>query len=200
MTRLATLLIGSALTSLIASQAFAADAAPAAAPAAPPVAAAAVAPKEDPAAAVKIGYLDMARVAAESAEGKAATETLKKKSEQLRGKMDSRQKQLEKQKAAIEAKLSTMTPKERSTKGAEFQKKVEEYQKFVRNSELEMSQLQDKLTNEVGGVIKKAAAEYAKANGYILVAEEKGVLFLDERVKPKDLTEEVVAHLAKQKK
>jgi len=202
MTRFATLLIGSALTSLVASYAFAAEAAPAAAPAATPAAATApatpaLAQEEVQASAVKIGYVDMAKVAAESAEGKAATDALKTKSEKLRAKIEARQKQIEKQKAAIEAKLPTMTQKERVAKGNEFQKKVEEYQKLVRASELEINELQDKLTNELGGVIKKAAADYAKANGYLLMLEEKGVLYLDESVKPKDLTEEVVAYLTK---
>lgn len=202
MTRFATLLIGSALTSLVASYAFAAEAAPASAPASTTAAATApatpaLAKEEAKASAVKIGYVDMAKVAAESAEGKAATDALKTKSEKLRAKIEARQKQLEKQKAAIEAKLPTMTQKERVAKGNEFQKKVEEYQKMLRASELEVNELQDKLTNEVGGVIKKAAADYAKANGYLLMLEEKGVLFLDESVKPKDLTEEVVAYMAK---
>lgn len=215
MTRFAALLIGSALTSFVASYAFAADAAPtfaeatvgkptsaeakpaasSAAVSAPTVAAAA---KDDAkAAAVKIGYVDMAKVAAESAEGKAASNSLKTKSEKLRAKIEARQKQIEKQKAAIEAKLPTMTQKERVAKGTEFQKKLEEYQKLVRSSELEINGLQDKLTNEVGGVIKKAAADYAKANGYVVIIEEKGVLYLDENAKPKDVTDEVVASMAK---
>ncbi|GFO65686.1 OmpH family outer membrane protein [Geomonas paludis] len=205
MNRFVALLIGSALTSLVAANGFAAEAAPAATLAAPP--AAAVAPatptapvKDADASAVKIAYIDMAKVAAESPEGKAAGESLKKKSEQLRSKLDAKTKQLEKQKAAIEAKLPTMTQKERAAKAAEFQKKVEEYQKLARNSELEVTQLQDKLTNEIGGVIKKAAGEYAKAHGYLLVVEEKGVLFADEKVKSKDISEEVAAELSKKGK
>ncbi|MBU5637558.1 OmpH family outer membrane protein [Geomonas sp. Red69] len=207
MNRFVSLLIGTALTSLIAANGFAAEAAPAAAHAAAPAVApaAAVAPvvpakDEASVAAVKIAFIDMGKVASESPEGKAASESLKKKSELLRSKLDARTKQLEKQKAAIEAKLPTMTQKERAAKAAEFQKKVEEFQKLARASELEVNKLQDKLTNEVGGVIKKAAGDYAKANGYLLVVEEKGVLFADERVKPKDISEEVAAELSKKGK
>ncbi|WP_224982336.1 OmpH family outer membrane protein [Geomonas agri] len=213
MIRFVTLLIGSALTSLIAANGFAAETAPAAVPATAPVAVAApvaaavpvavapVAPAKDAdASVVKIAYIDMAKVAVESPEGKAAGESLKKKSEHLRSKLDAKTKQLEKQKAAIEAKLPTMTQKERAAKAAEFQKKVEEYQKQARASEIEVSKLQEKLTNEVGGVIKKAASDYAKAHGYLLVVEEKGVLFADEKVKPKDISEEVAAELSKKGK
>lgn len=206
MNRFATLLIGSALSSLVAAYGFAAESAPEAAkPAATPAAPAAVAPAAPAAsvdaalAAIKIGFVDMSKIAAESADGKAATNALKAKSEKLRKKIEAQQKQLEKQKEAIQAKLPTMTPKERAAKGKEFEKKVDEYQKMVRASELEVTKLQDRLTKEVGGVMKKAASDYAKANGYLLVAEEKAVLFLDDKVKPTDLTDEVIAFMAKSK-
>lgn len=208
MTRFATLLIGSALTSLVASYGFAAEAAPEAAkpaataqPAAAPAAVPTAAPAVTPAApVVKIGFVDMSKVAAGSAEGKAAADKLKARSEKLRDKIEARQKQIEKQKAAIEAKLPTMTPKERTAKGNEFQKKVEDYQKLVRSSELEINQMQDKLTNELSGVIKKAASDYAKANGYTILVEEKGVLFVSESVAPEDLTDKIIEQMGKKAK
>lgn len=202
MNRFATLLIGSALSSLVAAYGFAAESAPEAtkptAPAAPATAAS-VTTTDATTAAVKIGFVDMSKIAAESAEGKAATQTLKTKSEKLRAKIESRQKQLEKQKEAIQAKFPSMTPKERAAKAKEFEKKVDEYQKMVRASELEVTKLQDRLTKEVGGVVKKATADFAKENGYLLIAEEKGVLFLDEKAQGKDLTDDIVAFMAKSK-
>lgn len=214
MNRFATLLLGSALTALIANYGFAADAAPEAskpaatsqpAPAAAtaPAATATPAPAEpqsQPAASlkdIKVGYINMAKVAADSAGGKAAAATLKAKSEKLRTKIEAKQKQIEKQKAAIEAKLETMTPKERAAKGSEFQKKMEDYQKLVRSSEAEMQELQDKLTGELFKSIKKAAAEYAKANGYIALVEEKGAFYLADSINSKDLTEEITELLNK---
>lgn len=204
MNRFATLIIGSALSSLVAAYGFAAESAPettkpTAAPAAASTPAAPAASADATLASIKIGFIDMSKVAEESAEGKAATDALKAKSEKLRKKIEAQQKQLEKQKEAIQAKLPSMTPKERAAKGKEFEKKVDEYQKMVRASELEVTKLQDRLTKEVGGVIKKAASDFAKANGYLLIAEEKAVLFLDDKVKPKDLTEELIAFMAKSK-
>lgn len=220
MNRFAALLIGSALTSLIASHGFAADAQPAAAAPAPPAsaetaattapvtpAAPAVQPtaaKDDKAAQapsagkeVKIGFVTLSKVAAETAEGKAATGKLSVRSNKLREKIEAKQKQLEKQKAAIETKLPTMTPKERQTKGTEFQKKVEDLQKLIRASELEMSEMQDKLTGQVYAQIKEAAAAYGKANGYAVVVEGKAVLYLAEELKPKDLTAEIIQFMDK---
>lgn len=203
MNRFATLIIGSALSTLVAAHGFAAESAPEAAkPATAPAAVAPAAPAasvDAALAAIKIGFVDMSKIATESAEGKAATDALKAKSEKLRKKIESAQKQLEKQKAAIQAKLPTMTPKERAAKGKEFENKVDEYQKMVRASELEVTKLQDRLTKEVGGVVKKAASDFAKANGYLLIAEEKAVLFLDDKIKAKDLTDEVIAFMTKSK-
>lgn len=213
MNRFAALLIGSALTSLIASQGFAADAQPetaqpapaaAAAPAETAATTAPATPAAQPSAVtpsagkeVKIGFITLSKVAAETAVGKAATGKLSVRSNKLREKIEAKQKQLEKHKAAIESKLPTMTPKERQTKGNEFQKKVEDLQKMIRASELEMSEMQDKLTGEVYAQIKEAAAAYGKANGYAIVVEEKAVLYLAEELKPKDLTAEIIQDMDK---
>ena len=218
MTRFATILIGSALTSLIASYGFAADPQPetsqpvASSPSSPATAgdaapAAAASPATEAAAPVaasdkevKIGYISLNKVASATAEGKAASAKLTQKSVQLRKKLDAKQKQLEKEKISIEARFPTMTPKERAAKGKEFQKKMEAFQKLVRASELEVVELQDKLTGEVYIAIKNAAVEYAKANGYTVLVEEKSVLFVVDSLTPKDLTDEVIELLNKRKK
>lgn len=221
MNRFAALLIGSALTSLIASHGFAADAQPEAARPADAAAAPAPATSAEPAAVpaptpaaqqpaakdekaaqaasagkeVKIGFISMSKVAAETKEGKAATSQLSARSGKLREKIEAKQKQLEKHKAAIESKLPTMPPKERQVKASEFQKKVEDLQKMIRASELEMSKMQDKLTAEIYAKIKEAATAYAKANGFAVVAEEKGVLYVTEELKPKDLSDEIIKYM-----
>ena len=218
MTRFATILIGSALTSLIAGYGFAAEPQPetsqpvasspsSPAPAAVTATAAAAAPATEAAAPVaasdkevKIGYISLNKVASATAEGKAASAKLTEKSVQLRKKLDAKQKQLEKEKISIEARLPSMTPKERAAKGQEFQKKMEAFQKLVRASELEVVELQDKLTGEVYVSIRNAAVEYAKANGYTLLVEEKAVLFAVDSITPKDLTDELIELLNKKKK
>ncbi|HBA86609.1 MAG TPA: porin [Geobacter sp.] len=218
MTRFAKLLIGSALTVLLAGNGFAADATPEASkPAAPaatapapstaapaqPAAAPAPATAAQPAAAmapeVKLGYVTASRIATESAEGKASAATLKAKSEKLKAKIEARQKALEKLKSAAEAKLPTMSPTERAAKGKELQKKFEDWQKLVRSSETEMQELQDKLMTELYQKIKKASADYAMANGYTALIEEKAVLYIVDTIRPKDVTDDIV-ELLNQKK
>ena len=209
MNKLATLLIGSALTTLMVTQAFAADTAPASTASKPATTTPAAAPAASPTAAgtppaavasakeqtVKIGSIDMAKIAAESTGGKAAEATLKAKSAKLRAKIEAKQKQLEKQKEAIESKLEGMSAKERAAKGKEFQKKMEEYQKLVRASEEEMQQLQEKLTSDLYKVIKSTATAYAKSHDIVAVVEQKAILYVTDKIDTKDLTEEIASAL-----
>jgi len=137
----------------------------------------------------------MLLIASETDSGKAATAALKAKSGKLGAKIEAKQKQIEKQKAAIEAKLESLSPKERAAKGKDFQKKMEEYQKLVRSSDLEMAELQEKLTSDLFKAIKKAATTYGKSHGYAAVLAKKEILYLADIPEPKDLTEEISAIL-----
>ena len=91
MNRYLTLVIGLTLTALSANPAFAESTEPAPAT-----------PVSEPAASkqqtVKIGYIDMAKIAAGSKDGKAAAASLKAKSGKLRTRIEAKQKQIEKEK------------------------------------------------------------------------------------------------------
>ena len=225
MKKFAALILGSALTALIAGTVLAASGAPVESRDAKPTAGAASAPATAagsatalpavpapaaaaPAAAVapdtttgakeqtvKIGYVDMSQIASDTESGKAATASLKERSLKLSAKITAKQKQIEKQKAAIEAKIESLSPKERAAKAKEFQKKMDEYQKLVRSSDQEMQQMQEKLTSDLYQAIKKAATAYGKSHGYAAVLDKKALLYLADSPEPKDLTEEIIALL-----
>jgi outer membrane protein len=225
MKKFVTLILGSALTALIACPALAdstapvepksaaagataaATSAPTAVPAAPagaPATAAKPAPAApapttiaapEPTAPTRIGYVDMAQIASDTDSGKAASTALKAKSLKLSAKIEARQKQLEKQKAALDAKMESLSAKERAAKVKEFQKKVEEYQKMVRASDLEMQEMQEKLTSDIYKAIKKAATTYGKSHGYAAVLAKKDILYLADTPEPKDLTDDIAALL-----
>jgi outer membrane protein len=144
--------------------------------------------KEQP---FKIGYVNVSQLGLESNRGKEAAAALKEKSTKLRSKIEAKQKQLEKQKTAIQSKIATMSPKEREAKSKEFQKKVEEYQKLVRSSDLEMEEMQEKLTGDVFKAIKIAATAYGKSHGYAAVLDKKAVLYMADSLEPRDLTDEI---------
>lgn len=141
---------------------------------------------------VKIGYVEMGRIAAESAPGKSALAQMKERTEKLRVQITNKQKQLEKMKKSLETKLDSLSPQQREAKAKEFQKKIEEYQKFVQNAEKEMRAKEENLTGKLIKSIEKAAAEYGKANDYAAVVPKKDLLFIGDSVEVKDLTEEIM--------
>lgn len=202
---LATLLPAILAAALAAGPARAADpvATPAtasapAAPATPAAAPAAVVPvKAAPpvAPAVVIGYVDMAKIGADSKPGKAAMRQMKEKTEKYRAQITGREKKLEKLKEEIKAQLPSLSPKERQAKARDFQKKIEEYQKFVQKAEKEMREREQELTAGILKSVEKIAQGYGKANGLAVIIPKQQLLFLGDGVELKDVTEAVLKQL-----
>ncbi len=141
---------------------------------------------------VKIGYVDMARVASDSAPGKAALKEVKSRTERYRSRITAKEKQLEKQKKTIESRISAMSPKEREAKAKEFQKRVDEYRKLVTKAEKDVRERQEKLLADLYKSIEESAADYGKANGLAAVVIKKDLLYSSESVEAKDLTDEII--------
>lgn len=148
-----------------------------------------------PAAPVKIGYVDMTKVA-EYAPGKAALAGFKEQAKQYRSRIGARQKQLEKQKAAIEAKMESLSPQQRAAKAKEFQKKVEEFQKFVEGAEKEMRGKEAALSEKLFRAVEQAAGEYGKANGFAVIVIKKELLYVGSAVDAQDVTDEVMKQVS----
>lgn len=175
----------------------AADAAATATPAPKAPAAGPLGPRREKS--FKVGIVDLARIASESKDGKAASASLKARSAKLKSKIEARQKQLEKEKNAIQAQLPMMSPQAREAKAKEFQKKLEDFQKLLRSSDEELQREEAKLTAEVYKDIKKSADSYGKANGFAAIVERKGLLFMEAGVNQTDLTDEITAAMNKKK-
>lgn len=144
---------------------------------------------------VKIGYVDIAKIASDSTPGKAANAKMKEKTEKYRSQITSRQKSLEKMKKDIEAKLPTLTPEQRQAKVKELEKKVGEYQKFVQGAEKEMRKMEGELSESMIKSIQKAADEYGKANGFAAIVPKRDLLYLGEKVDVKDVTEDIIKNI-----
>ncbi|MRR08454.1 MAG: OmpH family outer membrane protein, partial [Deltaproteobacteria bacterium] len=141
---------------------------------------------------VKIGYVDISKIAGDSAPGKAANAKLKEKTEKYRSQIAARQKKLESMKKDIEAQLPALTPQQRQAKVKELEKKVGEYQKFVQDAEKEMRKMENELSESMLKAIQKAADEYGKANGFAAIVPKRDLLYLGEKVDVVDVTEEIV--------
>lgn len=139
--------------------------------------------------AIRIGYVNLAKIGRESVQGKAAQTRFKARADKLETQIAAKQKQLEKQKAALEAKLATLSPEQRAAKAKEFEKKVDEFRKSVQSAQKEMEPLQKELSDTIFKEIERAATAYGKENGYAAIITEKEPLFLGSGVEAQDVTD-----------
>jgi len=146
---------------------------------------------------MRLGHVDMARIATESEMGKAGQAQFAELKKKLQGQIEAKGKQLEKQKAAIEAKLKTLTPPQREAKAREFQKKVEEFQKFGRNAEKELQTRQEEFGDKLFKAIEQASVDLGKAMGLALVVVKRELLYLGSGVDAQDVTDEVIKKIDK---
>jgi len=142
--------------------------------------------------AIRIGYLDMARIGRDSLIGKSAQARFKDKTEKLQAQITSKQKQLEKQKKELEAKLPTLIPDQRTAKAKEFEKKVDEYRKFVQKAEKDLQPLQEELTRSIFQEIEKAAAAYGASAGLTAIVAKKELLYQGTGVATEDITDAIL--------
>lgn len=142
--------------------------------------------------AVRIGLVDMAKIASDSAPGKAVSSAIKAKTDKYRSQITAKEKQLEKQKKTIEAQIATLSPPQREAKAKDFQKKMEEYRKLVIKADKDVRAQQEKLLNDLYKSIEKASGDYGKATGFAAVVMKKDLLFSGESVEVKDVTDEII--------
>ncbi len=182
----------------MAAEAPAPPTAPAAIPAPAPVAAP-VKPAETPVpqATTHLGYVDMARVAAESETGKSGKSELLEMKKKLQGQIDSKRKQLDKMRSSLEASFKTLSPQQREAKAKEFQKKVDDFQKFGQNAEKQLQEKEMAFTDKLYKAIEQASADLGKAKGLALVVIKRELLFLNNGVDAQDVTDEMIRKVDK---
>jgi outer membrane protein len=141
---------------------------------------------------VKIGYLEMAKIASDSVPGKAVQSEIKTRTDKYRSQIKAKEKQLEKLKKSIEAQVATLSPQQREAKAKDFQKKVEEYRNLVIKADKDVNARQEKLLGDLYKSVEKASSDYGKANGFAAVVMKKELLYSAENVEVKDLTAEII--------
>ncbi len=144
---------------------------------------------------MKLGYVDLMRIAAESEAGKAGKAQISELKDKLQKQIEAKRKQLEKQRAGIESKLQTLTPQQREAKGKEFQKKLEEYQKFGMNAEKELVDRQEEVSGTLYKAVEQASTEYGKANGLSVVIVKRELLYIGSGVDAQDVTDGIIKQI-----
>ncbi len=144
---------------------------------------------------IKVGFIDMAKIASDSSPGKAAYAEVKAKTVKYQKQIKAKENQLKKQKAAIEAQMSSLTPSQRSVKAKEFQKKLESFQKFLEKADKDVRTKEAELLKELYLSVEKSAGDYGKVHGYAAITMRKDLLFIGSNVESQDLTAEIIKQL-----
>lgn len=146
---------------------------------------------QPPAAAGRVGYIDVQRVLARSASGVAAREQLEREKAGMQREMDARRKELEVLRDEIEKKGPLMTADARREKQDVFDRKrrdaarlADDFQKELEKKEAGLLQ---RVLQELSGVIDKLG----KDRGYYLIVEKRGATVLYGAPEA-DLTDEVI--------
>jgi outer membrane protein len=148
---------------------------------------------------IRVGYVDILKVAEQSDAGKVARTHFEAKADRHKAQIDTKQKLLEKQKAALESKLPTYTPEQRAAKIKAYEKKVNELRMLLQQADKEMKPMQEELTKEIFGKIEKAAAAYGAANGFDVILEKRELLYLGNGVETEDVSDALITEMNKTK-
>jgi len=141
---------------------------------------------------IKIGVIDMTKIARDSTPGKAAYAEVKATMEKYQKQIKSKETQLQKQKAALEAQMPSLAPIQRAAKAKEFQKKLESFQSYIQKAEKDIRAREAELMKKLYQSVEKSAGDYGKSNGYAAIVMNKELLFTGSNVHIQDLTAETI--------
>jgi outer membrane protein len=146
---------------------------------------------QGPSAAVRIGYIDLARVLARSAAGVAAREQLEREKATMQKEMDVKRVELDKLRDELEKKGPLMTPDARREREESMERKRRDATRLADDFQRELGRKEQVLAQKVLVDITTVIERVGKQKGYYLVLERRGagVLF---SVPEADLTDEII--------
>ena len=141
---------------------------------------------------IKLGAVDMIRVAQESEAGKKAIGALKETADKYQEALKTRQKELEKLQAALAKTAKGLSPAKLSAKEKELQKKFQDYQQYAKNAQQELASKETELSKPIRDDLEKLVKEYGRTNGYTVIAHREGLIYFDSKNEVKDLSEDIL--------
>ena len=143
---------------------------------------------------VKIGYVDVQRVLADSKRGQEAKKEIETRGAELNQEFLKRQQEVKALKEELERKGTLLSEEARKEKEREYQKKVKELERFVKDSREELRQMEREVTTQILKEVEKIINELGKEKGYTLILEKQRsfILYAPEEI---DLTDEVIKAL-----
>lgn len=151
-----------------------------------------------PAAAEKIGFVDVREVLSRSNAGKKAQEEFKKVYEKRKAAIQSRDKELKKQTEAFQKQRPGITETAAKEKEMELQKKYREFQRMVSRAEEEVQRKDQELSRKLIPEIYKVIHVISARDGYTLILDINNPVVIYS-YKGNNITEQVIAEFNKVK-
>jgi len=147
-------------------------------------------------AALKVGYVDMARALNDVDDGKAAKARLKTDFEDKQKKLDQMQTELKTKKEEFDKQASMMKPDVKQQKQDELQRRFMEMQQTYMQLQKELMEREQQLTQEIARKLRTIIDKLGDRDGYNLILDiGETVLYYKRHL---DVTDEVVREYNKQ--
>ena len=139
---------------------------------------------------MKVGYVDVAKLFDNYERTKASDAALEGKGKQKEAELEGRVNDLKK----LRQSLELLNDKAREARAREIEEKADELQRFRNNTARDLRRERDEIAKQILDEIQRAIQEYAKANSFTFILDERFVLFGQPG---HDVTDEVLKFLNK---
>ena len=142
--------------------------------------------------ALKVGFVNLAKIFDNYERTKASDAVLEKKSKQKETELEGRMTELKK----LRENLELLNDTARDTKAREAEEKSDELQRFRSSTARDLRRDRDKAAKEILADIEQALDEYAKSHGFSILLDSRSLLYGKGAY---DVTDEVLAYLNSQR-
>jgi outer membrane protein len=138
---------------------------------------------------IKIGFVDIQRVIAESQAGKQAKERFQAQIKKAEADVAKERQDLEKLRADIDKKGPLLKEEERRNLEAEFQKRSVALQRAMSDYQQDLQQKNNQLMSDILKDLEQIVNEVGKAEKFTLILERSQILYSDQAI---DITSKVI--------
>ena len=125
------------------------------------------------AAELKIGYVSLAKVFDGYEKTKSSDASLEQKGKQKESELEGRVNELKK----LRQSLELLNEQAREAKAKEIEEKADELQRFRTNAARDLRRDRDKIAKDILQEIQSVVEEYAKANNFSVILDERSLLY-----------------------
>ena len=122
---------------------------------------------------LKIGYVNLPKVFDDYQRKQESEQALEQRGKQKQAELEGRFNELKKMRQGLEL----LNDQAREAKAREVEEKADEFKRLKERSERELLRERNELAKEILDEIGQAVADYAKANGYAVILDQRSLLY-----------------------